>query len=241
MKKVNIQNLQSSFFSTRAFLKNNLRAFIRLGVYDRPPYDGKGGWIPGWREQYFINANLDIATKKEYSDEYNRIIFSDCIKKTEYETTAEGFDNVLIRFVADRYAHQGYNYEDALWALSHMYKVPVNWTLPKKEINVRHNIEVKYKKMLERKHFCEDVKQFLRDHPNFQNYHETTFESHTGEHGYTDYDLVKMVATGFRVYCNSSHAWGGTCQCIDHDPGSNFTRPLDEYDFERLQFFANAQ
>lgn len=39
------------------------------------------------------------------------------------------------------------------------------------------------------------------------------------DYGYTFYDFNNQVIVGYKVNCWGSHAFGGSCNCINHDPG----------------------
>jgi len=74
-----------------------------------------------------------------------------------------------------------------------------------------------------------EVKALMHELSMLDNiYHVTDMSNHLGEEvGWTEYNLETMTVSGYKVTCWSSSLLGlGNCNCINHDPGYDFSEHI---------------
>lgn len=136
-----------------------------------------------------------------------------------------------IYILADSLAKKGYKHQAVLWALFNEKEVPANWELeyigkPEiKELSRYESLKNKAKLLALSKYAISVGMPTL---------HITTFKNWAGEQGYDEYDLVLMVKSGYVVTCWSSHAFGGNCNCYSHDPGYDYSNPINVYQIPEI-------
>lgn len=136
-----------------------------------------------------------------------------------------------IYILADSLAKKGYKHQAVLWALFNEKEVPANWELeyigkPETEELSRYESLKNKAKLLALSKYAVSV--------GIPVLHITTFENWAGEQGYDEYDLVLMVKSGYVVTCWSSHAFGGNCNCYSHDPGYDYSHPINVYEIPEI-------
>lgn len=141
----------------------------------------------------------------------------------------EQLKNACIYILADSLAKKGYKHQAVLWALYNPNQVPSGWVLeymgkPATSDLPRYETLKNKAKLLALSKYAVSV--------GIPVLHETTFENHTGECGFNEYDFINMKKYGYAVSCWSSHAFGGNCNCYSHDPGYSYDGPITIFEIK---------
>jgi hypothetical protein len=189
------------------------------------PYDPNG-----WDESSYPERVLDLSETENSVNICNS-------PKTTPEKAIKLFEKTAVYILADSLTKKGYKHQAVLWCLFNPDLVPEGWELPYVGKEESLSDEDRQKQYYDRLRKVLELQKFQKwaIRVTGGQFHETTFENYSGEHGFNHYNFETMKQYGYVVTCWSSYAFGGNCNCNSHDPGYDYDYEITYHDIGKIK------